>query len=160
MGGKALGGRSEARLKLTLPSRLEAIEVAELVTAAVLEHLGLGDVEKDRAVLAVREAVANAMTHGNRLDPDSGVEIELLVDSPETSGDPRTVIVRVSDGGNGFDPAGLPDPLAPENLIRPTGRGILLMKSFMDEVGFSFPSHGGTVVTLSKRVAARSPTNE
>ena len=111
----------------------------------------LGQVELDPdtchwVVMAVREAVINAMRHGNREQSDKRVEVTM--DRREGE-----VVVRVTDEGAGFDPDSVPDPTAPENLFKPTGRGILLMRQFLDSVEYSFPSRKGTVVTLRKRIA-------
>lgn len=97
--------------------------------------------------MAVREAVINAIRHGNRELPGRRVEVEVDHGAEE-------VVVRVADQGSGFDLEQVPDPTAPENLLKPSGRGILLMRRFVDSVEYSHPSKKGTVVTLRKRVAA------
>lgn len=103
--------------------------------------------------IAVREAVANAIKHGNRQDPGKKVEVELLVEGEE-------LIVRIVDQGNGFDPSSLADPLEPENLLKPDGRGIFYMGKFMDAVDYDFRDHGGTRVTLRKRIAFNQESSE
>ena len=70
------------------------------------------------------------------------------------------VSIRIQDEGEGFDLAGLPDPLAPENLFKPRGRGILLMNSFMDEVDFEFSGNRGTVVKLRKKLTPADPEKD
>jgi serine/threonine-protein kinase RsbW len=90
--------------------------------------------------------VANAIKHGNDQDPAKQVHVDLYLEGED-------LVVRVEDEGTGFDPARLQDPLAPENLLRPNGRGIFYMKSFMDDIRYSPGSGGGTVVTLRKKVA-------
>lgn len=91
--------------------------------------------------LAVEEALANAMKHGNQMKPYKTVRVAYLV-----KGD--VFYVRIADEGNGFDPGSVPDPTLEENLERPCGRGLRLMRHFMDEVHFL---EGGTVVFMSKR---------
>jgi serine/threonine-protein kinase RsbW len=92
--------------------------------------------------VALRESVVNAIRHGNRGDEQRRVAIEFDV------GD-RSLEVRVQDEGLGFDPAAVPDPVAQENLLKPTGRGIFFMRSFMDG-DYSFPAQGGTIVRMKK----------
>jgi serine/threonine-protein kinase RsbW len=130
---------------MVVGSRFENIELVQMVVAESLNRLSLSDDVSDDIALAVREAVANAIKHGNRQDPRKRVEIEVRVGGVE-------VEIRITDEGKGFDPQGLPDPLAPENLMRPNGRGILFMQRFMDDIEYTFLSEGGTVVTLRKRI--------
>jgi len=88
--------------------------------------------------LAVREAIANAMVHGNHCDPEKAVRISVAVNEN------CDLFVSVKDSGSGFDPAGLPNPVAPENLLAPHGRGIFIMRQLMDQVDFEF-DHGTEV---------------
>jgi serine/threonine-protein kinase RsbW len=97
--------------------------------------------------LAVREAAANAVSHGNRMRAGTQVRVRVRLH-------PDRLEIVVRDDGEGFDPTDLPDPLAPSNLLKPSGRGIFLMRNLMDEVSFGFPEDGGTVVTLAKSLAA------
>ncbi len=95
--------------------------------------------------MAVREAALNAVLHGNEYDPAKQINVTL-----ENTG--KSLIFTVTDQGKGLDPQTLPDPLAPENLLRSTGRGIFLIRSFMDEVHFR-QTHPGTELTLVKHLA-------
>ena len=116
-----------------------------MVLNDTLERLGLADDARHWVDLATREAVANAIKHGNRGAADKHVEIEMAVAGEE-------VVLRIGDQGGGFDPRGVGDPLSPENLLRPSGRGLFYMQSFMDEVTYEGRPGGGTLVTLHKRV--------
>jgi serine/threonine-protein kinase RsbW len=136
----------EQSFHLAIGSQFENIELVQLVLKDSLERLGLDDDNRHWIDVAVREAVANAIKHGNRQDPDKQVLIDLTVD-----GD--CLIICVQDEGIGFDPAHLEDPLAPENLLKPNGRGIFYMKSFMDHIEYGPRPGGGTMVTLRKKVA-------
>jgi serine/threonine-protein kinase RsbW len=91
--------------------------------------------------------VANAIKHGNHLDPGKKVEIDLRVEGED-------LIISVLDEGNGFDPGRVADPLQPENLLKPDGRGIFYMGKFMDGVEYRFRDGGGTEVTLRKRITS------
>jgi len=95
--------------------------------------------------VAVRESVVNAIRHGNKQDEAKRVHVQFTIHD-------RALEVQVRDQGPGFDPAAVPDPLAPENLLKAYGRGIFFMRQFMDEVTHSFPTKGGTVVRMLKRV--------
>jgi serine/threonine-protein kinase RsbW len=94
--------------------------------------------------MAVREAAVNAVLHGNAYDPSKKVKVDF-----ERNG--CALIITIRDQGKGLDPAKIPDPLAPENLLKTSGRGIFLIRSFMDEVQI-LPSQTGTEIKLIKRV--------
>ena len=132
-------------VKLAIGSRFENIDLVQVVVQESLRQLDLGEDASHHIGMAVREAVANAIQHGNEEDPGRQVEIEFGYDHQQ-------VTIRVTDEGPGFDPETLPDPRAPENLMKPSGRGIFFMKNFMDEIDYSFPPEGGTVLTLRKRI--------
>ncbi len=131
---------------LAIGSRFENIELVQLILKDSLDRLGLDEDNRHWIDVAVREAVANAIKHGNQQDPAKKVQVDLTIE-----GD--SVVIRVQDEGIGFDPADLEDPLAPENLLKPNGRGIFYMRSFMDDIQYGVRPGGGTVVTLRKRVA-------
>jgi serine/threonine-protein kinase RsbW len=137
---------AETRFHLGIGSRFENIELVQVVLKDSLERLGLDEDTRHWVDIAVREAVANAIKHGNCQDPQKRVEVDMGLDGDE-------LIIQVEDEGEGFDPRQLADPLAPENLLKPNGRGIFYMKSFMDDIHYEPRPGGGTVVTLRKRVA-------
>lgn len=130
-------------VKLDIASRYEMLEMVQTVVSHLAELAGFDDDAAHYMSVAVRESVVNAIKHGNRLDEDKRVALEFLVE-------PRTLQVRVRDQGNGFDPGTVPDPILEENLLKADGRGIFFMRQFMDEVSYSFPQGGGTVVTMRK----------
>jgi serine/threonine-protein kinase RsbW len=134
---------------LAIGSRFQNIELVQLVLKDSLDQLGLDDDNRHWIEVAVREAVANAIKHGNLEDPAKQVHVDLTLEGNE--GD--LLVIRVQDEGKGFDPADLEDPRAPENLLKPNGRGIFYMKSFMDDIQYGLRPGGGTVVTLRKRLA-------
>lgn len=131
-------------IELTIESKFEYVELASSVTKNVTDMLGFDDDTANWIDLSVRESVINAIKHGNQLSIDKPVDIKFTID-----GDTLTVYVR--DRGVGFNPLLIPDPLDPENLLNPNGRGIFYMKTFMDEVDFSHHPDGGTVVRMVKR---------
>lgn len=105
---------------------------------------GLGDEFASAIDLAVRESVANAVKHGNKFDPAKDVQVKLLCS-------PEGVEISVRDFGPGFQLDEIPDPTDPANLLKASGRGILFMKTFMDEVEWSEAAGGGMVVKMTKR---------
>jgi serine/threonine-protein kinase RsbW len=135
----------EQRFHLAIGSRFENIELVQVVLRDCLERLGMEEDARHWVDVAVREALANAIKHGNEQNPSKQVHVDFVVEGEE-------LVIRVEDEGVGFDPAQLGDPLAPENLLRPNGRGIFYMKSFMDEIQYGAGPGGGTMVTLRKRL--------
>jgi serine/threonine-protein kinase RsbW len=139
----------EHRFHLAIGSRFENIELVQVVLRDCLQRLGMDDDTQHWVDVAVREALANAIKHGNGQNPAKQVHVDMLVEADE-------VVIRVEDEGIGFDPDHLENPLAPENLLRPNGRGIFYMKSFMDEIQYGSGPGGGTMVTLRKRIGPRT----
>jgi serine/threonine-protein kinase RsbW len=93
--------------------------------------------------MVVREAAVNAVIHGNRYDLARPITASFEITS-------AALIIKIADQGQGVDPSAIPDPLAPENLLRSSGRGVFLMRAFMDEVNFR-DLNPGTEITLVKR---------
>ena len=135
----------EYRFHLAIGSRFENIELVQVVLRDCLERLGMEEDARSWVDLAVREALANAIKHGNEQNPTKQVHVDLVAEGED-------LVIRVEDEGMGFDPGRLVDPLAPENRLRPNGRGIFYMKSFMDQIEYGAGPGGGTMVTLRKRI--------
>jgi serine/threonine-protein kinase RsbW len=148
-----IGMSEEHCFHLDLGSRFENIELVQVVLRDALLQLGMDEDAQHWVDVAVREAVANAIKHGNQQNPEKQVHIDLFLDAGD-------LVVRIGDEGPGFDLSQIQDPLAPENLLRPNGRGIFYMKSFMDEIHYGARPGGGTVVTLRKRIARAQETPE
>lgn len=130
------------KIELVLPSKLESIEQAASAAASAAESAGVDDAILFGIDLAVREAVANAVKHGNRLDETKQVTISF----EQTS---QGFEIVIKDEGAGFDFQNLPDPTDPANLLKSSGRGAFLMQSFMDEVAWQA---GGTIVKMTKKL--------
>ena len=130
--------------ELKLPSRIESVDEAASYAQNFVKECGFGDDFISAVDLAVRESVANAVKHGNKFDADKQVELTI-----ECSTEKLEVVVR--DFGNGFTPEEIPDPTNPENLLKASGRGILFMRSFMDEVEWFGHPDGGMIVRMTKR---------
>ena len=130
--------------ELSLPSRIDTVATA---AAAVAEFLSRSGITEDAAFgidMAVREAVTNAVLHGNRQDENKTVDVTL-------KSSPDAVEISVHDQGPGFNPEDVPDPTAEENILKASGRGIFFMRSFMDEVNWLIRPGGGTTVHMLKR---------
>ncbi len=138
------------RFHVAIGSCFENIELVQVVLKDSLQQLGLDEDAQHWVDIAVREAVANAIKHGNSQDPGKQVLVDLVLEGDE-------LVIRVQDEGEGFDPGQVENPLAPENLLRPNGRGIFYMKSFMDDIHYGLGPRGGTVVTLRKRIGGPTP---
>lgn len=124
---------------------MESVSEVEAAADKLAGEAGLDEEERFRVTMAVREAAVNAVLHGNDYDPAKQITVSF-----ENNG--ASLIFTISDQGKGVDPDALPDPLAPENLMRGTGRGIFLIRSFMDEVHFR-KLQPGTELTLVKHLA-------
>lgn len=132
--------------ELRLASRIEAIDEAATAVARLVGRLGIGEDAAFGIDMAVREAIANAVIHGNKFDESKSVEIVV-----ETS--PGYLEIRVHDEGAGFNPENIADPTKEENLLKASGRGIFFVRNFMDEVYWLTPPEGGTTVRMIKRSA-------
>jgi serine/threonine-protein kinase RsbW len=137
---------------LEIASTLDTLETVQSVTEQVARRLGFDEEALHWTTMAVRESVVNAITHGNGSDPAKRVCIDFCVTSAAA---PRDLIVRVRDQGPGFDPLALDDPLAPENMLKSSGRGIFLIRQFMDEVTVVPAEGGGTEVRMVKHLPER-----
>jgi serine/threonine-protein kinase RsbW len=135
---------TEETTELALPSRIEAIEDAATCAAEFISRSGIGEESAFGIDMAVREAVTNAVLHGNRQDESKIVEIRFRNSA-------TALEITVRDEGRGFNPEGVPDPTDPQNLLKTSGRGILFMRTFMDEVEWSHHPAGGTVVRMVKK---------
>jgi serine/threonine-protein kinase RsbW len=134
---------------LDFHSSLDMLDFVQMVSDHFGRMAGFDDDSLHWVSVAVRESVINAIKHGNCGNAHKRVHVEFTaLDNRPGAG----VIICVRDEGCGFDPAVLADPLAPENLLKTSGRGIFLMRSFMDEMSFNRAAHGGMEVRMVKRL--------
>lgn len=131
-------------MELNLPSHLDSIEKAVAKATEFASRLGFSDDALFAIDLGLREAVANAVKHGNKFDETKNVK---LVMKETASG----LEIAVRDFGSGFEVEEVPDPTNPENLLKATGRGILFINNFMDKVEWLHHTDGTTVKMLKKR---------
>ena len=132
------------RVSYTLDSTLETVNNAEEAAGRAAAEAGFDEEEVMKISMAVREAAVNAVLHGNGYDPNKKVTLAF-------ERTPRDLVIIIRDQGPGLDLRKIPDPLAPENLLKTSGRGIFLIRSFMDVVEIH-PSHAGTELRMIKHV--------
>lgn len=138
-------------VRLQIHSNFEMVDFVQVVSDRVGQLAGMDDDSVHWIGVAVRESVINAIKHGNREDFGKIVTIEFTF-APTV--DPRELVVRVVDQGEGFEPDAVADPLAPENILKSSGRGIFFMRSFMDDVVLQRAAGGGMEVRMTKKLAA------
>jgi serine/threonine-protein kinase RsbW len=136
------------RVQLEFTSAFEMLDLVQVVSDHFGRDAGLDDEAVHWVGVAIRESVINAIKHGNQNDAAKRVFVEFETITREVP----ELTIRVRDQGEGFDPTGIADPLAPENLLKSSGRGIFLIRSFMDDVRLQRAPEGGMEVRMIKRV--------
>jgi len=131
-----------------LDSTLESVDHAEDIAVGLAKRAGFGEDDLTKIGMAVRESMVNAVVHGNRYNANKKVRFSVSKNS-------ESLTVRIADEGEGFDFENLPDPCAGENLFRSSGRGIFLIRSFMDEFEIRRLAPGGLEVVLVKRMVSK-----
>ncbi len=137
-------------IRLALRSSYDLLDVIELVSDRLSELAGLDEDSAHWVSVAVRESVINAIKHGNKEDEAKQVVVQFTL-SPKPT--PTQLAIEVLDEGAGFEIDEIADPLAPENVLKSSGRGIFFMKSFMDDVQIGRRPEGGMSVRLVKKLA-------
>ena len=137
---------SGQHVHLEFTSVFEMLDFVQVVTEHMGRSVGLDDDARHWVSVAIRETVINAIKHGNRNDSSKHVFVDL-----ETPQDQSALTIRVRDEGEGFEPEEVADPLAPENLLKSSGRGIFLIRNFMEDVQLRRAPEGGMVVQMTKR---------
>jgi len=138
-------------VRLDFHSAFDMIDFVQVVSDHVGRLSGLDDDALHWVGVAVREAVINAIKHGNGEDERKRVHVEFTMLNGDT---PPGIAIRVRDEGPGFDPESIPDPLAPENVLKSSGRGIFFMRNFMDDVSIARRPEGGMAVRMRKTLAS------
>jgi serine/threonine-protein kinase RsbW len=140
-------GQQIVRLEFT--SAFEMLDFVQVVSDHIARDIGLDDDSLHWVGVAIRESVINAIKHGNRNDAAKHVFIEF---ETATNADVPELLIRVRDQGDGFDPETIANPLDPENLLKSSGRGIFLIRNFMDDVQLQRAPEGGMEIRMVKRV--------
>lgn len=142
-------------VRLTIHSVFDTLDLIQVVSDQLSALAGLDEDATHWVGVSVRESVINAIKHGNRNDSSKRVFVDFEA-APETAPE---LTIRVRDQGAGFDPEELADPLAPENLLKASGRGIFLIRNFMDQVELRRAPEGGMEIQMTKRVSSEPTTD-
>ena len=145
---------SRQTVRLDFCSTFEMVDFVQTVSDHIGRLVGLDDDALHWVGVAVRESVINAIKHGNRGDERKRVYVEFTALERES---PPGMAIRVRDEGPGFNPAEVPDPLHPDNLLKASGRGIFLIRSFMDDVQLQRAPEGGMEIRMTKRRTQPQP---
>jgi serine/threonine-protein kinase RsbW len=132
-------------VEATLDSTLENVEVADEIALRMCARAGLEEEDQHKVEMAVHESMINAVRHGNKSDASKKIWLRFEIRDDRLE-------IHIRDEGTGFDLSQIPDPLAPENLLKVSGRGIFLIRTFMDDFRIENPAGLGTEVTLIKRL--------
>jgi len=143
-------------LRLEFSSIFDMVDFVQVVSDHVGREIGLDEDARHWVGVAVRECVINAIKHGNQNDASKRVFVEF---TPGAALDLPELTISVRDQGHGFDPDSVADPLAPENLLKSSGRGIFLMRSFMDDVQLTRAPEGGMEIRMTKRAPSAPRPN-
>jgi len=136
-------------VRIEFGSAFDMVDFVQVVSDHIGRMAGLDEDSLHWVGVAVRESVVNAIKHGNKNDESKRVVVEF---TPVPIHEPEELVIRVQDEGEGFDPEDLADPLAPENILKSSGRGIFLIRSFMDDVRLQRGKERGMEVRMVKKV--------
>ena len=139
-------GQHIVRLEFT--SAFEMLDFVQVVSDHLARGVGLDEDSLHWVSVAIRESVINAIKHGNRSDTNKHVFVEF---ETATKADVPELAIRVRDQGEGFDPDEVADCLDPENILKSSGRGIFLIRNFMDDVQLKRAPEGGMEIRMVKR---------
>jgi serine/threonine-protein kinase RsbW len=143
---------TEKKVSLTLDSNFSSVDVAEKFLLSVIDKSRLEEAETHHVKMALRESIINAIQHGNHCDESKKVQLEI-------SFTPAQLTIRVRDEGNGFDLSLIPNPLEENNILKTSGRGIFIIRSFMDEFSVRRLPNDGSEVRMMKRLSSNSDSN-
>jgi serine/threonine-protein kinase RsbW len=142
-------------VRLEFTSAFDMLDFVQVVSDHIGRDIGLDEDGVHWVGVAIRESVINAIKHGNRNDATKRVFVEF---ETAPAPDPE-LMIRVRDQGDGFDPDTIANPLAAENVLKPSGRGIFLIRNFMDDVRVQRAPEGGMEVRMTKRVRTVDPSH-
>jgi serine/threonine-protein kinase RsbW len=138
-------------VRLQIPSLFDMVDLVQILSDRMGNMAGFDEDAVHWIGVAVRESVINAIKHGNKEDAAKPVTVEFAFRPTDR---PTEFVVCVTDRGEGFEPEAVADPLAPENMLKSSGRGIFFMRNFMDEVQLLRAPEGGMEVRMVKKLGA------
>ena len=141
-------GISSNTIEVILGSSFEYLDLLQSLTDSITSMMAFDTDTAYWIGMSVRESVINAMSHGNKMDIEKKVDIRFEIADGQLA-------IQVDDQGNGFDPKSIADCLDPQNLLKPSGRGIFYIRSFMDEVQMCRRPEGGMQLRMMKRLAQK-----
>lgn len=124
--------------RLIIQSDLNEIQRVEELTEYIVRRMGFNEEARDSLAISITEMVGNAISHGNKLDANKTVTIDYFIDK-------RGIRIVIQDQGEGFEVEEVDNPLAPENLLKESGRGIFIVRTLMDGVNYSYNDKGTQV---------------
>ena len=134
-------------IEVIISSALDNLDLIQTLTDCITDFMEFDEDSAHWIGMSVRESVTNAIQHGNKLDLSKTVDIRFEVM-------PDKLSISVKDQGNGFNADEIPNPLDADNLLKPSGRGLFYIRTFMDEVEFRSLSQGGMEVYMVKKVSS------
>lgn len=137
------------RIEISLETLLESVDVAEGLAMRLAEAAGFDESDIHKIGMAVREGVINAYNYGNEHDRRKKIHLAVELNAEK-------MVIHVLDEGHGFELAEIPDPLTEENLLRTSGRGIFLMRAFMDEFSVHHAPGGGAELVMAKHIHSQA----
>ena len=138
------------RIEVTMETLLDSVALAEGITERVARAAGFNDDDCMKIGMSVREGVINAFRYGNEEQRNKKIQLNFEVTEDK-------FVVHIADQGRGFDLRHVPDPLADENLLKTSGRGIFLMRTFMDEFEVRRTPQGGAELIMAKKLGQPHP---
>ncbi|HVB98193.1 MAG TPA: ATP-binding protein [Candidatus Dormibacteraeota bacterium] len=130
-------------VEVKLETAWQSIDLAQAITERVAESAGFGEDDIHKIAMSVREGVINALHYGNRMQRDKSIHMIFTFE-------PKRLVIRMIDEGRGFEVEHLDNPLSEENLLRTSGRGLLIVQAFMDEMHVGYGSNGGAELMMAK----------
>lgn len=140
-------------ITLSLPSRIELLDLVQDLAVGIARLNGFGEEGQTDIGLAMREGAINAMKHGHRFDPKMTIEIKIKVAR-------GTLTISIRDRGPGFEAGEVPDPTLPENILKPSGRGLFLIRTLVDEIALRRRAPGMELVMVKRRSPAARKANQ
>jgi serine/threonine-protein kinase RsbW len=140
-------------VEIKLETAWQTIDLAQAITERVAESSGFEEDDIHKIAMSVREGIINALHYGNRMQRGKSVFLDFVFE-------PERMVIRMTDEGNGFEANHVDDPLSEENLLKSSGRGLLIVQAFMDDMHVGHGPHGGAELMMAKLFPKRFEKGE